>query len=233
MNIAKLPLIGLLAVSAAVCAAASANAGFDPKSLRYFASVDLFDEGTAENRFKNFMDDNVRAGNNGSYSDKAETAVAGRVGALYPVKDLADVGLSWGYISGPKAKIKLDGLKYTDVERRMYRFLAEGRKKFALTDKVSFLGGIGAGIGFGRTENALETPTVVNGVTLPNEDKYFHGFTWELSAGAAYRATEKLDVELGVRYAGFPRCKQSPAGSGGNITGSSWNAFGLFAGVSF
>ena len=72
-------------------------------------------------------------------------------------------------------------------------------------------------------------------VVLDTADQNFRGLTWELSAGVNYKATDKLNVDLGVRYAGFPHARNVHDNSthSMDVSGMDWRTFGIFTGVHF
>jgi len=232
MKIVKLLVISAFVLG--ICKPVGAIS-FDVKNVKSFANLDVFTAGTAGDRFDSQLKASKASGAMGSYKLNTDPAIGLRIGALYPVQDIVDAGISIGYIAGPNGDTKVNGAKfYKEINRRFFRFLAEGQKTFKFNDKVSFLGGAGMGIAFGRQEFVLQTPNVINGVSIDTADKYFKGFTWELSAGAIYKATDKMDVELGVRYAGFPSCPNTNDINGnGEIPGMNWNSLGFFTGVRF
>lgn len=250
MKIAKILLVSVFAL--AICKPAGAI-NFDVKNVKAFGSVDMFTVGTIENRADNQMKkertaDDTDLTNPGaasgrfgpgfvSYGLATDAALGFRLGALYPVENVADFGLSWGYVGGPNTETKIDGAKYSNTDRRFYRFLLEGRKDFKYNDKISFLGGAGLGWAFGKQDLNIvySRANVQNGVRITNYDQYFNGLTWELSAGVNYKATDKMDVNLGVRYAGFPSAPHRIDTVSGTqeIVGFNYNAFGFFAGVQF
>jgi opacity protein-like surface antigen len=204
--------------------------------VKYFGDVDLFTVGTADNRFEDQLNASRRAGELGAYQIDTNAAIGGRIGALYPVENLADFGLSWGYISGPNGSWNYNAFKYQEVNRRFFRLLAEAQKTFKINDKFSLLGGAGLGVAWGRQEFVTEYQYAnrENGVVVDTFDQYFHGLTWELSAGVTYKATEKLNVDLGVRYAGFPHAPNAhDVYNHHEIPGMDWNSFGIFTGVHF
>jgi opacity protein-like surface antigen len=228
MKMVKAILIGMFVLG--ICK----PVGAADDGVKYFANVDMFAAGTAADRAKHIMHANQVAGGFGTYSLKTEDAVGGRIGALYAVEGIADVGISAGYIAGPNGSLTIDGVKfYKSMDRNFYRFLAEGRRDFKVTDKISVLGGAGIGMAFGRQKYTYETAQAVssvNNLLVTSIDRSFNGFTWEASAGVSYKATEKMSVDLGVRYAGFPACSNTVDGK---ILGMKWNSLGAFAGVRF
>ncbi len=231
MKLVKALLISVFVLG--VCRPAGA---FDVKSIKGFASLDLFTAGTADNRMDKVYKGAKAVGDIGSYSLDTGMAVGGRIGALYPIEDVADVGLSWGYIGGPTTETKLNGRDYSTTSRRFMRVMAEGKKTVKYNDKISFLGGAGLGVAYGRQEQVIETAyaPVINGATVDTADTYFKGLTWELTAGAVYKATDKMDVEAGVRYTGLPTCdNKNDLNGDGEIPGMTYNALGFFAGVRF
>ena len=242
MKLVKILIASVFVLS--VCKPANA---FDLESVKAFGNIDLFTAGTAENRLKQGLKDEKAAGDIATYSLDTDAALGFRIGAMHPIEDLVDIGLSWGYIAGPDTDVKATmGQTYKfKADRRFYRFLLEGRKDFEINDKVSALGGIGMGWAFGRSEWIRKLPAVEyteQGAIAPtSRNYYFNGFTWELSAGVSYKATDKINVDLGIRYAMFPRMKNEhdlyvdPDGSLSNFgqTGMQWNTLGFFTGVRF
>ncbi len=240
MKLVKVLLVSVFAL--AICKPAGAM-DFDVKNIKGFGSLDMFTVANADDRHENLLKSHKANGNIGSYSLNSDAALGFRVGALYPIEDIADVGLSWGYVSGPNGERKVDGVKDLEYSRRFYRFLVEGRKDFKYNDKIAFLGGAGLGVAYGR--QAITEPRASynsNGaLTHPVADKYFSGLAWELTAGAVYKATDKMNVEAGLKYAGFPSCPNDPPTltpgsanySEGEMTGMNWSTLGFFVGVRF
>ena len=235
MKIVKAMLVSMFVLSIANSAGAM---NFDVKNIKGFGQLDMFTVGTANSRLKHQLKDMKSVGDIGSYAVTGDAAYGFRVGALYPVENVADVGLSWGYIAGPNAQLKMDGIsKYYDITRRFFRMMVEAQKTMKINDKFSYMGGAGLGVAWGKQEYQVkyEYAMVQNGVVLDTADQNFHGLTWELSAGVNYKATDKLNVDLGVRYAGFPHARNTTdhvTGSG-EISGMDWRSFGIFTGVHF
>lgn len=250
MKIMKALLVGMFVLSIANSASAM---NFDMKNVKAFGSIDMFSVGTIDDRaddtFKNeknadatdLTNPGERSGRNGpqwgSYKLDTDAAYGFRLGALYPIEDMMDLGLSWGYISGPNTATTFNSVKQGDTNRRFYRFMLEGRKDIKYNDKFSFLGGAGLGWAFGRQEYEVvyAQQSIQNGVRIPSYDMYFNGLSWELSAGVNYKATDKLNVNAGVRYAGFPSAPHTIDHVSGNmeIPGFNYNALGFFVGASF
>jgi opacity protein-like surface antigen len=232
MKIVKVLLVSMFVMG--ICKPVHA---FDVKSIKYIGSLDLFTVGTADNRYENILKSSKKDGKIGSYSVDSDMAFGYRLGALYPVQDIADVGLSFGYIGGPNGETKVNGIKNNEFSRRFYRVMAEGRKTFKYNDKFSFLGGAGLGLAYGRQEvrDALASYNSQGQLVHGSARTYFSGLTWELTAGVAYKATDKLNVEAGLKYTGLPSCdNQNDTVNGqGEIAGMNYNALGFFAGVSF
>jgi len=233
MKIIKAMLVSIFILG--VCRPAGAES-FDVKSLKYFADVDLFTVGTAENRLEDQLRADRAAGDIEHYNLETNAAIGGRIGVLHPIEDLADVGLSWGYIAGPNGSWQANAFKRQEINRRFFRLLAEVQRTFQINDRFSLLGGAGLGMAWGRQEFVTEYQAAAweNGVVVDTFDQHFHGFTWELSAGMTYKATEKLSVDLGVRYAGFPHAPNAhDVYNRQEIPGMDWNSFGIFTGVRF
>jgi len=235
MKIVKVLVLGAFVFG--ICKPVSAMS-FDVKNVKYFANLDLFTVGTANNRLKQQMKDTKKDGNISSYAITGDAAYGFRVGGLYPVENVADIGLSWGYIAGPDAQVKIQSIsKYLDITRRFFRMMVEAQKTMKINDKSSYMGGAGLGMAWGRQEykTKYEYANIENGVVVDTADQNFHGLTWELSAGVAYKVTDKLNVDLGVRYAGFPHARNTHdnASNSGDVAGMDWNSFGIFTGVHF
>ncbi|OGS07756.1 MAG: hypothetical protein A2270_04960 [Elusimicrobia bacterium RIFOXYA12_FULL_51_18] len=234
MKIVKVLVLGAFVFG--ICKPVSAMS-FDVKNVKYFANLDLFTVGTSDSRLDNQLKGSKAVGNLSTYKINTDAAIGGRIGALYPIENLADVGLSWGYIAGPNGDIKINDIsKYQEFNRRFFRFLAEAQKTVKINDKFSFLGGAGLGWAWGKQEfkTKYEYANVENGIVVDTADDNFNGLSWELSAGATYKATEKLNVDLGVRYAGFPHAPNTHnINNNGDVSGMDWNSFGIFTGVHF
>jgi opacity protein-like surface antigen len=230
-------LVKLLLVSVFVLGICKPAAAFDVKSIKAIASVDLFTVGTADNRLKRILKSDKAVGNYASYKVDSDMAAGFRVGALYPVENVADVGLTWGYIGGPNGDLKVNGIKSQEFTRRFYRLMAEGQKALKINDKFSFLGGAGLGIAYGKqfVKNALASYNAAGQLVHTSADTHFSGLTWELTAGVNYKATDKMNVQAGLKYTGLPTCDNvvSNESGQGEISGTTYNALGFFAGVSF
>lgn len=245
MKIVKAVLFSIFVMG--ICRPVSA-ADFNVTSLKYIGSLDLFSVANSDDRMERRLRAYKSVGAISSYELDTNAALGFRIGALYPIQNVAEVGLSWGYISGPSGtSMTVDGdngsIRDYDFNRRFSRLLVEARKEFRHSDKISFLGGVGLGVAFGR-EEIVNTglPDYERGILQPTTaDKYFSGLAWELTAGAVYKATEKLNVEAGLKYAVFPPSPNNPptlrTGDNeyrdGQFTGMNWNTLGFFAGVSF
>ena len=222
MKAIKVMVLGVFIFGIVVSVGKPVNA---QTNLKYFAGLDLFLPGNAGDGMKATIQAAIDAGAQGTATITTKAGIGGRIGALYSIENLADVGLSLGYIAGPTIEVS-DEVDNMDVNTSFFRVLAEAQKKIKMNDKWDFLGGLGLGMGFGKQEISW----TVAGFPQPPTTSY-SGITWELTAGLGYKASDKVNVDFGLRYAGFPGVKYK-TGEDPSFK-VEWSTIGLFTGVSF
>lgn len=171
-----------------------------------------------------------------SYKIETTAAVGARVGVLFPVENLGDIGVSIGYIAGPNSETKVTinstivGNAVENVDRKLTftRVLGEFKKDISINDNWSFKPGVGFGMAFGKSK---ETVTSATGWAASIEgDSYaksWNGVTWEASA-AFTRKYNAVDLNLAVKYAGFPKLKEND-----NVSKIDWSTLGFSIGLGF
>ena len=144
------------------------------------------------------------------------------------------MGGSFGYIKGPNTKSTVNDLNFppgsleVDFENTFIRVLFELEKLFSLSDFHIIKLGAGAGFGKGKSEQTFTYTGFYESFFLnSSESKSSTGFTWEVSPSMVFR-TASVDLEFGVRYAKFPKIKESEFTYKVDYSG-----FGIFAGLGF
>ncbi len=197
--------------------------------LKPFAELDLFLPGNVSDG----EEADVRSWEPQSYSIKTYAAIGGRVGILYSARDLADLGLSVGYIPGPNSEIKstfVSGPPYNydyTRELRIIRILAEFRKEIPGGEKWFFRPGVGIGMALGTATRSFSS-----GGGDSYDVQKWSGITWELSAGLAYRMSS-ADLNFAVRYAGFPTAPAKEISNSNDFPKIDWSTIGFSIGLSF
>jgi hypothetical protein len=216
---------------------------------KVYASIDAFLVSNGADKWKSDAKDFANAlvdiGYDSSQWQVSSTGgFGGRLGVLWAINRLnnteigtintVEIGPSIGYYKGPSGDITVDGfstlagngsLKST-IDTTFLRFLLEGKSNFYLKDKISC--SIGGGIGFANGKITEEDKW--NGSLAADTDNYSNsstGFTWEISPAITFQFNSSI-LELGLRYAGFPRIKETD-----NISEFKWNPFGFFLGFIF
>lgn len=215
----------------------SASVSFADQSPRFFVSYDQFFDGDLDENTSQMERDGrliiLSQGGIPGETTVETTGVRGiRAGVLRPLGQGAFFGASVGYLTGGELNTRIYdiappvGFLEERIEVEYLRVLLEGAKYFPLDDRLAFKLGAGIGFGRGRTEQRL-----VGGgswiVTANEHTEDSTGVTFEISPAVVIRLAS-LDVEIGARYAQFPKIKES------DFTYEiDYNALGFFAGIAF
>lgn len=165
-----------------------------------------------------------------SYSAKTTGGLGGRLGYLIPVSESVELGLSGGYVNGPKTtgKINVSNGGFTGAiaynrSVSFLRFLVEERTKFPLSEKSSFRVGGGIGVAHGTvTEDVTCTgPACLK--TATSESTTWSGLAWEFTAEFMLQS-----MSFGSRFAGFPKFKGDT-----NLSKIEWTTPGFFFAYAF
>jgi len=208
---------------------------------KFFAELEMFMPGQVADGEEADLKNTARAfvaggSNSAAYTIEAAPAAGGRVGLLYPIQDIGDMGLSIGYLAGPSLDVKFVdndpgiGISNFDYTRDLsfVRALGEFRKEYQMADNWTFYPAFGVGMAFGSNKGKVARATnYFAGDTV--ESKSWSGVTWEATAGFAYKM-EKTDLNFAVRYAGFPQFKEDAAKSLSKID---WSTIGFSIGLTF
>ncbi len=170
------------------------------------------------------------------YTITTPVAFGGRLGILYPVQDVGDLGISVGYVAGPTSEVKVTdkdpgiGTSHFDYTRELsfVRALFEYRKEFSINDNWAFFPAFGVGMGFGAEKNKVKMATnFFAGDSL--ESAKWSGLTWEVTSGFAYKM-DSSDLTIAVRYAAFPSFKGDTAKGLAKVD---WGTIGFSFGLGF
>ena len=204
-----------------------------------FLSLDLFTAANAYEKDKNSLGGLVDAASAlGWDSAAAKMSISGswglRGGALWPISGTQTrLGGSFGYIAGPGSELTLtlsDPIGgnpiITETNKTSYlRMLLEIKHRLPLGKTTSIDAGGGLGIANGKM--VKETVCNGSGCANPGSISEMHesstGLTWELSPRLNIQMTRKSNLGLGVRYAGFPKMKETD-----DFNEFEWTPFGLF-----
>lgn len=218
-----------------------ANTSFAAEGgTRYFGELETFLPGNVADGEEADLKASVLAlvalGSSDSYTITTPVAIGGRIGLLYPVEDVGDVGLSVGYIAGPSSEVIFTdnnpglGISNIDYTRKLsfVRALVELRKAYTISDNWTFKPGVGVGMAFGSNKNTVTRATnYFAGATI--ESATWSGVTWEATAGFAYKMTNS-DLTFAVRYAAFPTFKENVAKDLAKID---WGTVGFSIGLEY
>jgi hypothetical protein len=228
----KIRLPGLFTVLL-VSLSAAAQASIEPNgAMEYFGTVDYYFRGNIDKDVINNYDAAVDALGNAGYDFTTTGGIGGRVGLRKPIaNDLFDIGASASLVAGPKIDVNFidstptPGTIHETITTRYSRLMAEFGARFRMTERSTFRLGGAAGLGRSASKDSVDgTGAYAGSQTFTHHDD---GFAWEITPSIII-AEERAKFEFGVRYAGFPKIKQTM-----NSAPLDWNAFGIFIGASF
>lgn len=234
------------ALAALLAAAPAAAAGADeaPRLWRLYGDYEYFlpsNSGEGLNaQLQTQSDGLVAAGYDSSSHSVTPTGGAGtRVGALRRLDARTEMGVSLSYALGPTMNsnltaqsppVSLGGLGNggQTVNRSAFyaRALVETRIDLLDRGPWDLALGSGFGLGVGHVDQSCASSGSLT-CAIASASKTWEGFAWEFGPIFAYRL-KKVEVDFGVRYAGFPRFKGN-----GQIPEIRWDTFGILFGASF
>ncbi len=213
----------------------------DKSRPRIFAALEYFSVGGSNKTFEDNSRDTVVGLSeffgftSVSASTKVDPGLGGRVGLLYPQSNDREFGFSLGFIRGPAATQKFDidpGLSSAatitnKMETSFIRGLIEGAQKFRMGENSFIKLGAGLGLARGKAEQTLSSTGSLT-TTDPSDSKDWTGFTWEATLSDVFRIGQQTDLEIGLRYAQFPKKKESD-----EMVEIKWNPVIVFVGLIF
>ena len=170
-----------------------------------------------------------------SYKLETTAAVGARVGVLFPIDGFGDIGVSVGYLAGPKTETTMtlkstivgDGGIKAETNITFTRVLCEYKKDIPVNENWSFKPGIGIGLAFGQSKEKITSATGSAAGTTGSAAKSWNGVTWEVSP-AFTRRYSSVDLNLAIKYAGFPKLKEND-----NVSKIDWSTLGFSIGLGF
>jgi opacity protein-like surface antigen len=221
----KISLVICAAVVAGFSVASRAAVVFKPQ-VEYWLATDAYQKLRADYAGK--------AGSPGyDESAKVSGGYGARFGAFLPssVENL-QFGGSLGYIVGPEGKFHQGGTTWYDdytCKSRFVRALLEAHATLPVSGahKIGFNAGVGIAQGRLKKEEKFDFGL---GARSETNGQTFNGLTYE--GGVSYiHAGEKLGLEVGILFAGFPRMGTN---SDRNFWETfDWNPLGLRLAVTF
>ena len=189
----------------------------------FSVNAEIFQPGGADDAFKKDLDDAAAIINAAgpATSERTETYRAvGVSGAFFfPPRQGWKLGLSAGYVAGPRIKQELSygavpGLAAGQVDLKedlsFYRFMGEVQEQLPVGRGVAFCLGGGAGIAFGNvTQDASPSGSAASFIGASRTNEHWNGVTWMVSPALVFTSNSGLDVEAGLRYSGFPTKNES------------------------
>ena len=204
-------------------------------NLKFFGDVEVFLPSNVADGEKAVLDNMeqtfVAHGGSDAGTITTPAAIGLRLGLLYPVENLGDVGGSVGYINGPNSEIKLTdnnptyGISNLDYTRELsfVRVLGEFKKEYVINPQWRFKPGFGVGMAFGSDKERVATATnLFAGAAGAGGSTTWSGLTWEITSGFACKM-KTTDLNIAVKYAAFPKLDGDPA----------WGTIGISVGLSF
>ena len=193
--------------------------GWENKA-RVVLGIDYYSQGNLEDNLdqdeKNFRD--IVAGEGGeSHPSHVTNGGAGlRVGFHVPFKSLNNWAWGFGLNYVPALNTELNvhdptsppGDLKSEIENTYTRGIFEIAKYFPLREGLLFRIGAGAGIGQGITIQKLSSSGYYSSWGSYGSSHRSTGFTWEVSPAVVFDLGGK-NIELGLRYASFPKIEKS------------------------
>lgn len=217
-----LPLLAVSILSLSALPARAVDLGF-------FATGDYYLRSGVEDDIEDANANAVQAIGTANGEVTTTNGYGGRVGLRGLAGDIMDLGFSVGYVVGPEIESVIDspnGRVTQTTETQFIRVLAEAGFRVPLSEKVYLR--LGGGAGLARAEVDQTNTGSLAGFTVTtdgSEDE--QAFTWEVSPAIVF-AGEDVDVELGARYAEFPKIDAT------NETPEiDWTALGFYLGIAF
>ena len=155
-----------------------------------------------------------------SYKMTTPTGFGLKLGYLYAIKSNLDIGISGGYILGPKSEINATNFIDYDREVTFIRVLGELKMEMPMGEYWKFKPGISAGMAFGKVEYTSLFSIFHSGTS---SEETWSGFAWEISAPFIYK-----NYIFSFKYAGFPKVEEN-----NNTNKIEWNTFGFSVGWQF
>jgi hypothetical protein len=225
-------IIAALAVGLAFSGAARADEPGE-KGLQVFVNADYFLRGDIDDPVVEDYDAAVDSLGNASHDITTSNGIGARLGVRKVLSNnIFDVGASLGYIVGPKIVVEFidntapPGTIDEEITTNVMRFLLEAGARFPLGEKAYFRLGAGAGVAKISSEDEVNGQGAYAAATGTfKEDET--GFTYEVSP-AIVIATSRVDFEIGLRYAVFPKISES-----NTSYEIDWKAPGAYLGLAF
>jgi hypothetical protein len=205
--------------------------------LKFTGALDYFSVMNADDTFKDDLASSIDNGSVRSGSVESKAGYGARVGLRYALPKVreTEVGLSIGYVQGPKITdvYSYNGYgvfgRQREIEDHYYRILAEVGRIFHLSQKFGFqiTGGIGG------CNGKMEVTQTGGDAIVPGNPKVYKyststtGLTWEISP-SFLNDMNKVSLEIGARYAHFPKISES-----NSSTEIKWSSIGFFLGLNF
>jgi len=231
-------IVGVLLTGIVVSLTSSSYA--TKNKVKPFVDLEMFLPGNVSDGTEADMKDGAQAiVNSGadsvSYKIETTAALGARVGVLFPV-EFGDAGVSVGYIAGPNSKTEMNinstlvGNAGVNIDRKLtfIRVLGEFKKDMPINDNWTFKPSVGLGIAFGQSKETVTSATAyLASMAGDSYSKSWSGFTWEISPTFTRKYTT-VDLNLAVKYAGFPKLKAND-----NVSKIDWSTLGFSIGLGF
>jgi len=211
---------------------AAGQAAYEPSDrLEIFGAADYYFRGDIDDPVIADYDAAVDTLGNAGYDITTSGGIGGRLGVRKPFSnELFDLGVSVGLVAGPTIEVDFDsllppGTSKEKITTRFERLMAEAGVRLRVSERAFFRLGGAAGIGRSTQEDKY------TGTGFYSGDRTFKttdtGLAWELTPSFIF-AAERVKFELGVRYAVFPKIKETD-----DTRELDWKTFGFFAGLAF
>ena len=228
----KTKVLGLLTVLL-LSFAAAAHASVEPTGkIEYFGMLDYYFRGDIDKKVLEDYDRAVDALGNASYDSSTTGGIGGRIGLRKPLaNDRFDIGASASLVAGPRIEVNFvdntapPGTVHEKITTLYQRLMAEAGMRFRASERAWFRIGGAAGIGRGAAKDQFDGTGFYAG--SQSTTRHDTGFVWEITPSLLI-ATERAKLEIGVRYAVFPKIKETS-----NSVALDWKTFGVFFGAAF
>lgn len=235
-------------IAVIVCAALIVAAGRAIAGPRGFGSIELYGAGGINDNFEDETQAIVSAYNSvgvtASGSTDTNLGIGGRLGTVIHERDGFEVGGSIGAIIGPRIEqtihngpftyipsgitYNFDGKSEITTTMVFLRALLEMGQTVAIGEGGRLRFAMGAGLATGSVDQAVRhSGSIANVFADTDTDDRWSGFTWEFGPSLII-PMETTELELGIRYAHFPKKKETS-----EVGKIEWNPLSAFVGVRF
>jgi hypothetical protein len=222
-----------IVVTLAVVLAATASAAFgaegEGRGVQVFGTVDYYGAGDIDEDVEDNYNRLLDLAGNGRNDISTSNGIGARLGVRTTIADGAfDVGASAGYVLGPEIEAEFESFSPVarteeTIKTEFIRVLVEIGGRIWVSDTVAIR--LGGGVGLGQSK--MTDDFSATGVASRSREEKETGVTWELSPAMLIQRG-KMDIEIGARYAQFPKIEKT-----NDTYEIDWTPFGFYVGLAF